>query len=130
MSRITYVLSILLVLGLNNGFCQADLTQKLLNKKWTIKHYEVDGKFYGARDIRKRDYVLFRTDSVETVTRGVLQNSRWKYDAGHNFLTLYSDDQHIKAEMKVLIITDEQLVWETTNPKGKTIKVYMFVKAK
>ena len=120
-------ITVLLLIGLNS-FSQTELTNKLVNKEWVIKSYEINGKYYRAKDVDKEGYVVFANDSVKSVKKGVVQNSKWKYDAARKYLSLYSDSNHEKSEMKVVVITDRQLVWETTNAKGERIKVFMFAK--
>ena len=118
---------ILLFVGLYS-FSQTELKSKLLNKEWVIKSYEINGKYYRAKDVDKEGYVIFGDDSVKSVKKDVVQNSKWKYDSARKYLTLYSDGNHEKSEMKVVVVTERQLVWETTNAKGERIKVFMFAK--
>ncbi|MDB5014055.1 MAG: hypothetical protein JWQ25_2257 [Daejeonella sp.] len=128
MKYVRYLFTIVLLFVGLNSFSQTELTSKLLNKEWVIKSYEINGKYYRAKDVDKEGYVIFGNDSVKTVKKDVVQNSKWKYDAARKYLSLYSDSNHEKSEMKVVVITDKQLVWETTNAKGERIKVFMFAK--
>lgn len=128
MAHLRYLLSALLTVTSLYAFSQTDLTARLVNKEWVIKTYEINGKYHRAKDVDKEGYVLFGTDSVKSVKKGIEENCKWKYDASRKYLILYADDAHKKSEMKVVLITEKQLVWETTNPKGETIKVFMFAK--
>lgn len=128
MKYVRYLFTIVFIIVGLNSYSQSELTSKLLNKEWVIKSYEINGKYYRAKDVDKEGYVVFGNDSVKTVKKDVVQNSNWKYDSARKYLTLYSDGNHKKSEMKVVVITDKQLVWETTNAKGERIKVFMFAK--
>ena len=99
---------------------------KLFDKKWTITTYEIAGQKFPATDVGKEDCTVFHADhSVKSIDRGITTLSKWKYNSVKKSVILYSENASITTEMKILSLTENEFVWETTNPEGMTMTIHM-----
>ena len=102
---------------------------KLFDKKWAITTYEIAGQKFPATDHGKDDCTIFYADhGVKSIDHGITTLSKWKYDATTNSMTLYSENMNVTTEMKIFSLTDNEFVWETTNPEGMTMTIHMLSK--
>ena len=102
---------------------------KLFDKKWAISTYEIAGHNFPATNVGKDDCTFFYTDhSVMSIDHSITTLSKWKYDATKNSITLYSEKVTVTTEMKILSLTENEFVWETTNPEGITMTIHMLNK--
>lgn len=103
-----------------------DKLNALFLKKWSISTYEIAGQKFQATDFGSDDYTLFYPDyKVKSLDRGIVTLSNWRYDGEKNYLTLFSDHVEETTEMRIITLTENEFVWETTNPEGFTMKIYM-----
>ena len=105
---------VLIFLGFNSMAQTEDTLNKLFDKKWTIKTYEIGGQNFPATDIEKGDCTIFYPDhNVKSIERGITSLSKWKYDTKQNSLTLYSEGIKETTEMKIYILNEKEFVWQT-----------------
>lgn len=102
---------------------------KLFDKKWAISTYKIAGQIFQATNVGKDDCTFFYPDhSVKSIDHSISTLSKWKYDASKNSITLYSENVTVITEMKILSLTENEFVWETTNPECITMIIHMLNK--
>lgn len=117
----------LILLGFNSMAQTEDTLNRLFDKKWTIKSYEIGGQNFPATDIENVDCTIFYADhNVKSIDHGITNLSKWKYDTAQNMLVLYSEGIKETTEMKIYILNETEFVWQTNNPEGMIIKIHMF----
>ena len=125
----TTITTFLILFVLNTMAQSEEKINKLFDKKWAISTYEIAGQNFLATDVGKDDCTFFYPDhSVKSIDLGITTLSKWKYDATKNSMTLYSENVKVTTEMKILSLTDNEFVWETTNPEGMTMTIHMISK--
>lgn len=118
----------LFFLGLNSMAQTEDLLNKLFDKKWTVKTYEIGGQSFPSADDEKDDYTIFYIDhSVTSVNRGITILSMRKYDTIQSTLILYSKEVKEATIMKIEELNDTAFVWQTANPEGMMMKIHMSI---
>ncbi|MES2138379.1 MAG: hypothetical protein V4511_01635 [Bacteroidota bacterium] len=124
------ITTLLILLGLNSMAQSEEKINKLFDKIWSTKTYEIGGQNFPATDVGIDNGTIFYADhGVKSLDNGIATLSKWKYNATQNSLTLYSENVEETTEMKISVLTETEFVWETTNPEGLTMIIHMLSSA-
>jgi hypothetical protein len=120
------ITTLLILIGLESIAQSENNLTKLIDKKWVIEYYEIDGQDWPITDVEKDDYTVFYYDhSVKRVDYGITKLSKWQYDSAKNSVVLSSDGE-VSTEMRICSLNEDKLVWQTTNQKGMKVIIHMY----
>lgn len=118
--------TILFIIGFNSMTQSDDQINKLIDKKWHLVNIEIASQSFPSSESDKENYTIFYSDhTLKTIDRKTPITGKWKYDLTSKTITLYSDDSEEKTVMKILSLTDEEYVFETTTSEAMTMKIHM-----
>jgi hypothetical protein len=121
-----YLSLLFILIALNASAQSTEMIKNLIEKKWHIEAYEISGNSFPASDVKESDHTIFFADhTAKSVDYGLITMSKWKYDQEKNTITLYSDSTEVTSVLKILVLNENEFVWETTNPENITMTIHM-----
>ena len=97
----------------------------LICHEWKLVLYEEDGdKFPPAPDQKDNKMIFYNDHKVKSVEGNKIQNGVWKYIPNSKLLTITDTETGEIANMKVLKLTNKEMVLEYLDPDGIPLKMY------
>lgn len=105
---------------------RGQMSSKLICKEWRLVSFEEeDGKFNPSPD-QVGDRIKFQPDhNVQYIEISKLKTGVWKYESKTKMLTITNNATKEEKAMRVLKISNTELVLECKDAKGEPLKMFM-----
>ena len=84
--------------------------ENLLNTKWKLKNYIIDGQSFPIEKKRKKDYyILKKNNQKEEVLYGKKVKGSWEFLPHGKFIMIYSEKMDVYVPMRITELTNDNL---------------------
>ena len=106
--RKTYFLSLIFMFSFT--LAQNIEYENLLNTKWKLKNYIIDGQSFPIEKKRKKDYyILKKNNQKEEVLYGKKVKGSWEFLPHGKFIMIYSEKMDVYVPMRITELTNDNL---------------------
>ena len=84
--------------------------ENLINTKWGLKNYIIDGQSFPIEKKRKKDYYIFKKNNQkEEVLYGKKVKGSWEFLPHGKFIMLYSEKKDVYVPARITELTNDNL---------------------
>ena len=84
--------------------------ENLIDTKWKLTHYSIDGQSFPIEKKRKKDYFIFKEkNQKEEVLFGEKVRGTWEFLPHGNFIMFYSEKMDIYVPARITELNSETL---------------------
>ena len=105
-------LSLILSLIFMSSVCMAQNIEydNLVNTKWKLTNYIIDGQYFPTEKNRKKDYYIFKENNQkEEVLNGKKVKGTWEFLPHGNFIMFYSEKMDIYVPARITELNSDTL---------------------
>ena len=85
--------------------------ENLMNTKWKLKNYIIDGQSFPIEKKRKKDYYIFKINNQkEEVLYGKKVKGSWEFLPHGKFIMLYSEKKDVYVPARITELTNDNLM--------------------
>ncbi len=85
--------------------------ENLINTKWGLKNYIIDGQSFPIEKKRKKDYYIFKINNQkEEVLYGKKVKGSWEFLPHGKFIMLYSEKKDVYVPARITELTNDNLM--------------------
>jgi len=85
--------------------------ENLINTKWELKNYIIDGQSFPIEKKRKKDYYIFnKNNQKEEVLYGKKVKGSWEFLPHGKFIMLYSEKKDVYVPARITELTNDNLM--------------------
>jgi|TARA_B100001167_G_scaffold183315_1_gene141777 hypothetical protein len=84
--------------------------ENLMNTKWNLKNYIIDGQSFPIEKKRKKDYyILKKNNQKEELLYGKKVKGSWEFLPHGKFIMFYSEKMDVYVPMRITELTNDNL---------------------
>ena len=119
LSKPVFILTILLT---SISIAENSTPENLLNTKWMLTEYIIDGQSFKIEKKRKKDYYIFKKNNQkEEVLYGKKVKGTWEFLPHGNFIMLYSEKKDVYLPARITNLSIDTLMITIFDIKTKKI---------
>ncbi len=85
--------------------------ENLMNTKWKLKNYIIDGQSFPIEKKRKKDYYIFKKNNQkEEVLYGKKVKGSWEFLPHGKFIMLYDEKKVVYVPARITELTNDNLM--------------------
>ena len=107
LSKLVFILTIFLT---SISIAENSTPENLLNTKWKLRKYIIDGQSFKIEKKRKKDYYIFKENNQkEEVQYGKKVKGTWEFLPHGNFIMFYSEKMNIYVPARITELNSDTL---------------------
>ena len=100
MKKLSLILSLIFISSVS--MAQNIEYENLINTKWKLTNYIIDGQYFPTEKNRKKDYYIFKENNQkEEVLNGKKVKGTWEFLPHGNFIMFYSEKMDIYVPARI-----------------------------
>ena len=108
LSKLVFILTIFLT---SISIAENSTPENLLNTKWKLREYIIDGQSFKIEKKRKKDYYIFKENNQkEEVLYGKKVKGTWEFLPHGNFIMLYSEKKDVYLPARITNLSIDTLM--------------------
>ena len=108
MKKLSLILSLIFISSVS--MAQNIEYENLINTKWKLTNYIIDGQHFPTEKNRKKDYYIFKENNQkEEVLNGKKVKGTWEFLPHGNFIMFYSEKMDIYVPARITELNSDAL---------------------
>ena len=108
LSKLVFILTIFLT---SISIAENSTPENLLNTKWKLRKYIIDGQSFKIEKKRKKDYYIFKENNQkEEVLYGNKVKGTWEFLPHGNFIMLYGEKKDVYVPARITNLSIDTLM--------------------